>query len=95
MTETFLLIGSLSNDLLRVANCRANGSHKAASRFALEAKRWAKPLNDKKTAKYIKNIAQKVVNAKSDKISMQMAEDYLMYSILLQNYALHLLKRSS
>ena len=92
MTETQLLIGSLSNDLLRVANRRASGSTKAASLFFKEARRWAKPLQNKKVASHIKKIAQQVASQKSNRVSMSLAEDCLTNSILLQNYALHSLK---
>lgn len=90
MNDTKILIGSLSNDLFRVANLAQRGSHEAASRFAQEAKRWATPLQECDTRDYIKNIAIDVLKHDTDKISVELAEKYLMYGILLQNYALHL-----
>ena len=92
MTETKMMVGSLSNDLFRVANCAQRGSTKAASRFAQEAKRWSVPLQERNVAKYIKKIAHDVSSQKSNNISLSLAERYLMYSILLQNYSLHSLK---
>lgn len=89
MTDKQLLIGSLSNDLFRVANCKASGSDKGAIRFAKEAKRWARPLKDLDIAKHIKKIALDISSKKDNKISFSTAEKYLMYGILLQNYALH------
>lgn len=56
-SETHMLIGSLSNDLFRVATLSQRGSKQAAEGFLLEAKRWAKPLLDKKIAPYIVDIA--------------------------------------
>ena len=89
MTEAQLLVGSLSNDLFRVASLVQRGSTKAASRFLKEAKRWAEPLQELKVAKYISDIAKDVSSREDDDISMKTAEKYLMYGILLQNYSLH------
>jgi len=89
VTETQILIGSLSNDLFRVANSTQRGSTQAAVRFVQESKRWATPLQRKKVAKYIKKIAQEISSRKDGTVSMQEAERYLVYGILLQNYALH------
>jgi hypothetical protein len=89
MNETKMLVGSLSNDLFRVANLTQRGSIKAASRFAKEAKRWAVPLQKQNVKDYIKNIANDISKQDEEKISIQLAEKYLMYGILLQNYALH------
>jgi hypothetical protein len=88
MEDTLLLVGSLSNDLMRVANLTQRGSSKAALRFLQEAKRWSRPLQKQDVASYILNIAKDISNREDD-ISIESAEQYLMYSILLQNYALH------
>lgn len=95
MNKTQLLIGSLSNDLYRVANCRVNGSKESAIRFAKEAKRWAVPLQKEEVADHIKKIAREISSTSSKSISLKKAENYLMYSILLQNYILYTLKKSS
>lgn len=84
-----LLAGSLSNDLFRVASLKHRGANKAASRFLKEAKRWAKPLQQLNVADYILNIAQDISSSDEKDISMATAERYLMYGVLLQNYALH------
>lgn len=89
MTDSLLLIGSLSNDLFRVANFAQKGSTGAASRFLTEAKRWSVPLESLPVKDYILNIAKDISQKKSNSISMEEAEKYLMYGILLQNYALH------
>ena len=86
--DALLLVGSLSNDLFRVANLAQRGADKAAERFVVEAKKWAQPLVDENVADYIKKIANEVVE-NDEKVSMERAERYLMYGILLQNYALH------
>ena len=89
MNDTLMLVGSLSNDLFRVANLTQRGSTVGASRFLMEAKRWAKPLSHKQVDHYIKNIALEVAKDEETKITMERAEKYLMYGILLQNYSLH------
>ena len=88
MTENKLLIGSLSNDLLRTANLIQRGSNLAAQKFLLEAKKWANQLSNYSQKKYIQNIIQDVRS--ETELSMKQAEKFLMYSILLQNYALHM-----
>lgn len=95
MNDTHMLIGALSNDLFRVASLSHRGSTKAAERFLHEAKKWAAPLHKKNTPKYITRIAKDIVQRKNDDISIESAETYLMYGILLQNYALHNKKLSS
>jgi hypothetical protein len=89
MTDTQLLVGSLSSDLFRVATLTQRGSVVAAQRFLDEAKRWAEPLTHKPLKEYILNIAKDVSSAVSNQITLEQAEKYLMYGILLQNYALH------
>ena len=54
MTTNKLLVGSLSNDLLRVAILQQRGSTVAAARFLAEAKNWAQPLSESTEKFYIK-----------------------------------------
>ena len=89
MTNTLLLVGSLSNDLFRTASLSQRGSTKAAARFLKEAQRWANELKNHDVAEYIVKIAADVSNRVDDDISLSSAERYLMYGVLLQNYALH------
>ncbi len=89
MTNTLLLIGSLSNDLFRVSSLTQRGSTKAASRFLVEAKRWSNSIQDHKVPLYIQSIANQVSDCAEEQIDMETAEKYLMYAILLQNYTLH------
>lgn len=84
-----MLIGSLSNDLMRVANLIHRGSHEGALRFLTEAKRWTKQVSEMEVPDYIKDIANKVQKSTKDDLSLEDAEHYLMQSILLQNYTLH------
>ena len=83
---TAALIGSLSNDLFRVATLSQRGSIRAAQRFLLEAKRWARVLKDREVAPYIMHIADDVSSRDAKDTSLESAERYLMYGILLQNY---------
>lgn len=53
MNNTKIFIGSLSNDLLRVANMIARGSDKGAVRFFAEAKKWNTQLKHHKLKPYI------------------------------------------
>lgn len=84
-----LLVGSLSNDLFRVATLTQRGSLSAATRFLTEAQRWAEPLIEQPVDGYIVEIARDVTKRKEDELSLELAERYLMYGVLLQNYALH------
>jgi len=89
MPNTKLLIGSLSNDLYRVACLTQRGSTKAAEKFWVQSARWIKDLEQAQVKSYIKKI---IIDLKSrlnsDSLTMETAEKYLMYSILLQNYSL-------
>lgn len=89
MTDTQMLVGSLSNDLFRVASLAQRGSDKAASRFLQEAQRWASDLQNKEVPTYVAQLAKDVSNRSAEDISLESAEQYLMYGVLLQNYALH------
>lgn len=90
MNDTKLLIGSLSNDLLRVANMIVRGSDKGAVRFFIEAQKWNTALKNHKLKPYIQNIITDINSESGENIlDMAKAEKYLMYSILLQNYSLH------
>lgn len=95
MTNAQLLVGSLSNDLFRVASLAQRGSTKAALRFLREAKRWADPLQEEEVADYILKIAREISAKNDDAISLEEAERHLMHGVLLQNYALNIEKKHS
>lgn len=90
MTETKMLIGSLSNDLLRVANLTGRNSQKAADRFWKESKRWTAELSTKPLKRYIKNIILDINSDNDLSVSREKAEKLLMYGVLLQNHSLQL-----
>jgi len=89
MSDDLMLVGSLSNDLFRVASSAQRGSDKVALRFLTEAKKWAEPLSRSNVRQYIVDIAKDISSRENDDISIDSAERYLMYGVLLQNYALH------
>lgn len=88
MSDTHLLIGSLSNDLLRLATFTHNRSP-SARRFLTEAKRWAAPLQSADLPPHIEQIVRDISALPPTLPTLEQAERYLMYSVLLQNYALH------
>jgi hypothetical protein len=89
MSEEKLLVGSLSNDLFRVAALTQRGSILAASRFLTEAQRWSNDLQKLVQVSYVKKIAQDISSRDKLDVGLESAERYLMYGVLLQNYALH------
>jgi hypothetical protein len=93
MTDTQLLVGSLSNDLFRVASLTQRGSLVAAARFLEEAKRWSVPIQKHKVKQYILNIAQIISSKQKEDLSLELAEQCLMYGVLLQNYAVQIAKQ--
>ncbi len=89
MNNQLLLIGSLSNDLLRVANLVERGSQKAALNFWKSGQEWTKELLNYENKPYIRRILVDVMNDNFSAADKVKAEKYLMQSILLQNAALH------
>lgn len=90
MTETKMLIGSLSNDLSRVATMIYRKSSSAET-FFHEMFRWIKKLDTAPVRPYIQAILKDLKSHEQDpKYTEERAETYLMYSILLQNYCLHM-----
>jgi hypothetical protein len=78
-----------------VASLTHRGSLVAAKRFFIEAQRWAQPLQDRDISEYVRNIATEILATDETDLSTELAERYLMYGILLQNYALHKQKFSA
>jgi hypothetical protein len=90
MTDQKMLIGSLSNDLYRVAGLVQRGSDKAAQKFWQESKKWSSELKNHSLDKYINDIISDLEINQNSTLSQPLAEKLLMYSVLLQNYALHI-----
>ena len=80
MTNKYIL-ESLASDLKRVALGLNRGSNVMAQRFLSEALKRRDEVNMDKIPSYLKNILSKI-GTNTD------AENALMYSTLIQNYAL-------
>lgn len=89
MSETTLLVGSLSNDMFRIASLQQRGSTVGARRFLRESKRWAGALKEKNLKRYLMKIVEEVLVTQENELDTKKAEDFLMYGILLQNHASH------
>ena len=77
---------SLSNDLKRITTSIQTNSIESAKRFSKEAKSWIKKdINDP----YLKGLMNKISISLKRKNDLNKAEDCLMYSVLVQNQALH------
>ena len=92
MTETKMLIGSLSNDLARVASMMYKKSS-STEIFLHEMFRWVHELETQTVKPYIQNILRDIKShEKHPQFTEERAETYLMYSTLLQNYTLHMVE---
>lgn len=90
MTETKMLIGSLSNDLSRTANMMYRKSPSTET-FFHEMFRWLKVIDTGSVKPYIQTILKDLKShERRPQYTQERAETYLMYSILLQNYSLHM-----
>lgn len=82
---------SLSNDLKRIVTSIQRGSYDNSKRFSQEAQKWleeCKKTNDV----YLLGLLKKIEKVLKQKEDLKKAEDCLMYSVLIQNQALYLLK---
>ena len=85
MTNQKIILESLAMDLRRVALGLHRGSYTMAKRFKDEVEKREKELQGHQLNSYLKKLIKKTkesLHEKNDRI----AEDLLMYSILLQNY---------
>ncbi|MDP1722013.1 MAG: hypothetical protein Q8L37_02280 [Candidatus Gottesmanbacteria bacterium] len=90
MTETKMLIGSLSNDLSRVANMMYRKSS-SAEIFFHEMFRWINALDTAPIKPYIQTILKDLKSHEHHpQFTDERAETYLMYSVILQNYTLRI-----
>lgn len=90
MNDIKLLVGSLSNDLFRVATLAQRESVEGAERFMIEAKRWASQLDCATMPNHISEIVNDINGMQQSPIPLDTAEKLLMYGVLLENYSLHL-----
>lgn len=88
MSPTFISLSSISMDLERVAMGYHRGSMAMANRFLEEAMKRRREIDQRKLKPYLRKILTNL-----DKLIFQddrekIAEDALMYSVLLQNAVL-------
>ena len=82
MDKNKIAIESLASDLKRVALLRHRGSIEAANKFSAEAEKRIREIDVQATEPYIRKIIKDISRATAD------SDTALMYSSLLQNYAL-------
>ena len=87
MSEKQILLGSLSQDLFRIANFIASGSVKAAERFWDESQKWIKELKKYNHPAYLTKILHKLQKMKLDTKSMEQGELFLTYGVIIQSVA--------
>lgn len=83
-----IIIESLSMDFLRVALGLHRGSFKMAAKFKEEALKREEELESQPVNDYLRKLlkgTRKTLKSQEEGV----AEDFLMYSILLQNFARH------
>ncbi len=85
--NNILTLGALSNDLYRVAILLNRGSQTGAERFRTESDKRLSEIQTDGLKPYLKKIISQVksMNRHPD-LDPYLADDYLMYSIQLQNY---------
>ncbi len=81
-------IESLAMDLKRVALGYYNGSEKAGKRFSEEALKRKDEITIANLKPYFRKKIQSLPEVLAQKDKKKLAEDALMYSTLVQNYAL-------
>lgn len=82
------LIGALAMDLKRVALGYHRGSIQTAERFLEETQKRQKELLNKNNSPYLNKLLKLLSRLNREGNKEKLAEDALMYSTLLQNYAL-------
>lgn len=92
MSKEKYILSSLAMDLKRVAVGYQRGSFKMAQRFYDEALKRKCELKQNTLPIYIQKILKQLDNLMLKSKQDRIAEDALMYSIIIQNYALYKLK---
>lgn len=85
--DTKIALESLAMDLKRVALGYHRGSEKMAKRFCEEALRRKEEIDRHTVQSYIETLLDNMEHVLQQKNTNRIAEDALMYSTLLQNYA--------
>ena len=83
------IISALAMDLKRMALGLHRGSFAMATRFMEEATRRIEEVDKSNLLPYMKNVLVKIQYTLSIQDKDKKAEDFLMYSTILQNYVLN------
>lgn len=86
MNSMKLSLGSIALDLKRVSLGYHRGSTKMADRFLEEALKRRNDINLQELDPYIRKLLQNMGKNLKNSEQTKLAEDALMYSVLLQNY---------
>jgi hypothetical protein len=89
MNKNNLTISSLAMDLKRVAIGYHRGSFKMANRFSEEALKRKNELELSQVKPYLRKFIKTVPKILKQKDKEKIAEDALMYSVILKNYVVH------
>ncbi len=89
MSEEQILLGSLSQDLFRIANFIASGSVKAAERFWVESRKWLLALEKYEQPDYLAKILQRLRQMEFEVESREQAELILTYGVIIQSLVCH------
>ena len=87
--ENKIILGSLALDLKRAAIGFNRGSYAMADRFLEEALKRKKEFKKDNTKPYLLQILDKIEKLKTQP-NDELAENALMYSILIQNFVLNI-----
>ncbi len=89
MNEKQVLLGSLSQDLYRVAHCIQTGSTRSAERFWQESARWIQDLKQHDNPSYLDEIFSSLEEISFDPQSIEQGERILTYGVITQSLAVH------
>jgi len=89
MNNQQVLLGSLSQDLFRIANFIQTGSIKSAERFWQETKRWIADLKRENNPIYIDRILSDLDKMDFNPASLEQGEKILTYGVITQSLAVH------
>ncbi len=89
MNEQQVLLGSLSQDLFRIANFIQTGSEKSAQRFWQEAIRWVEDLKKNKKPAYLDRVLDRISEIELNPSSIEQGEEILTYGVITQSLAIH------
>lgn len=80
------LIGAIAVDLKRIARAYSNNSLDTGKRFVIEVAETQKEINSAAIESYMQKIFQQLPKILENHDYLELAEDALMYSTILQNY---------